>query len=276
MGAFNEQAAGLSLGHGGDSTGSKQSIARGFGGASSTYEKAARLQRRMGRVMLDTLPEEWGPRHILDLGCGTGWFSRRLQAQYPQSQLTGVDLSQAMIARAVDADQGCARWLTADAEQLPLADNSVDLVFSNLMIQWSHHPARVLEECRRVLKPGGRLLLSTLLDGTLVELQWAWSQADPGRPHINRFAPEQDWRALGASVLPGATLETETIVLPYESPMALNRELQYLGAVFRGQQRRRSVTAPGRFRSMCRAYPAAEGGGCRASYVAGWTYWVKP
>jgi malonyl-CoA O-methyltransferase len=55
--------------------------------------------------------------------------------------------------------------------------------------------------------------------------------------------------------------------------MALNRELKGLGATFKGDGRRRSLTAPGRFRAMVRAYPVADGDGVLASYRAGWVYW---
>ena len=160
-------------------TGTKQSIARGFGGASATYDGASRLQKIMGDSMLAELADSTVPESVLDLGCGTGWFSRKLAEQYPNSVVTGADLSPGMLAEAANRGPGSIHWLHADAEQLPLADNSVDLVFSNLMIQWSARPELILRECRRILRPGGRLAISTLLDGTLSELKQAWAEADP-------------------------------------------------------------------------------------------------
>lgn len=257
-------------------TGSKQSIARGFGGASATYDGASRLQKIMGDAMCSELAETAAPQSVLDLGCGTGWFTRKLFEQYPGSTVTGADLSPGMLAQA---SRGCCpgpmSWLQADAEQLPLADSSVDLIFSNLMVQWSARPEKILRECLRILKPGGRLAISTLLDGTLSELKQAWAEADPGRAHVNRFVPETQWQGLVESVLPGAKQVTDTIVLPYQSPMHLNRELKELGAAFKGEERRRTVTAPGRFRLMCRAYPTRPDGMVPASYLAGWLYWRK-
>ncbi|KPQ28185.1 MAG: malonyl-acyl carrier protein O-methyltransferase BioC [Marinobacter excellens HL-55] len=257
-------------------TGSKQSIARGFGGASRTYDSASRLQKSMGDTMLARIPAELNPGIVFDLGCGTGWFTRRLAARYPDAGITGADLAPGMLAQAKAAGSDAVTWLNADAEQLPLADQSVDLIFSNLMIQWSPRPEAVLAECQRVLKPGGLLAVSSLLDGTLGELKQAWANADPGQAHVNRFATHKDWRALTADSLPGSELEVGTIVLPYDSPMALNRELKHLGAVFKGEERRRTVTAPGRFRAMCRAYPHGDDGECLATYQAGWLYWRKP
>ena len=258
------------------STGSKESIARGFGGASQTYDTAARLQKCMGDTMLAWLPEHFRPDSILDLGCGTGWFTRKLAERFPEASLTGADLSPGMLTQSKACGPGHVSWLNADAEQLPLPDQSVDLIFSNLMIQWSNRPEVILAECRRLLKPGGILAISTLLDGTLAELEAAWARADPGQPHVNRFARETDWQQLVNGVLPGVQHRAETIILPYNSPLALNRELKHLGAGYKGEQRRRTVTAPGRFKAMCQAYPKDEFGQVSASYRAGWLYWRKP
>jgi len=257
------------------STGTKQSIARGFGGASRTYDNASRLQKAMGDAMLAMIRGDFSPETVLDLGCGTGWFTRKLAARYPGAASIGADLATGMLGQARAASPNTTAWLNADAEQLPLADQSVDLIFSNLMIQWSAHPDVILAECRRVLKPGGFMAVSTLLDGTLKELKQAWAKADPGQAHVNRFVSQEDWRALTASTLPGSQLQTESIVLPYQSPMALNRELKHLGAVFKGEERRRTVTAPGRFRAMYRAYPSSDAEGVLATYEAGWLYWKK-
>ncbi|MFO8142970.1 MAG: malonyl-ACP O-methyltransferase BioC [Marinobacter sp.] len=256
-------------------TGTKQSIARGFGGACRTYDSASRLQKAMGDTLLASIPGDVSPETILDLGCGTGWFTRRLATEYPTAAITGADLAPGMLEQAQAAGPNTTAWLNADAEQLPLADHSVDLIFSNLMIQWSRRPDVVLEECQRVLKPGGFVAISTLLDGTLHELKHAWAKADPGQAHVNRFLPEEGWRCMTSAILPGSELEVDSIALPYHSPMALNRELKHLGAVFKGEERRRTATAPGRFRAMCRAYPGDNVQGCLATYEAGWLFWHK-
>ncbi|HLV78213.1 MAG TPA: malonyl-ACP O-methyltransferase BioC [Marinobacter sp.] len=257
-------------------TGDKHAIARGFGGASGSYDAASRLQKAMGDRLLACLPDTAGPAHILDLGCGTGWFTRHLARRYPESTITGADLAPGMLHHARGRGPEHIRWLNADAEHLPLASNSTDLIFSNLMIQWSTRPELILNECRRILRPGGTLAISTLLDGTLAELRQAWAHADPGQPHVNQFATTGDWQRVTRQCLPGSTLDTHTLILPYASPISLNRELKQLGAVFRGKERRRTITAPGRFKAMCAAYPGGENGQVFASYHAGWLYWTKP
>lgn len=256
----------------------KTAIARDFGAACRSYNPAARLQRYMGQVMLDHLQAQWhlwradqGP-DILDLGCGTGWFTGRLAQGCGSAAdtVTGADLSPGMLDYARSANPPGIRWLVADAESLPLADNSVDVVFSNLMIQWCSQPTRVLTECRRVLKPGGLVLVSTLLDGTLAELEQAWHLADPGHRHVNRFETEGDFRRQAWEVFPGSELTTESIALDYPSPLALLAELKAIGAGFKGTSRRLGATAPGRLKTMCRHYPIGSDGRAYATYRAGW------
>ncbi|AHI29076.1 malonyl-ACP O-methyltransferase BioC [Marinobacter similis] len=253
----------------------KSLIASQFGGASKTYDGASRLQRIMGEEMLDALKlsgDGLRPRRILDLGCGTGWFTRKIEQRWP-CQVTGVDLSPGMIGQASEQSGPAIEWLVADAESLPFPSDSFDVVFSNLMVQWCDDPRTVFAECQRVLRPGGRLVLSTLLEGTLSEFKQAWAMADPGQQHINRFESEVALRQRVEALLPDARVDTRTIALPYASPMALAAELRLLGAGFKSEDRRKTLTAPSRVRTMCRNYPKQSDGTVVASYEAAWVYW---
>lgn len=256
----------------------KSDIARGFGNASSTYDSASRLQRFMANTMLqklqvrDAVPTD---PEALDLGCGTGWFTRRLAGMAEVRAVTGIDLSLGMVQQARQESSQDIAWLVGDAEHLPLPDQSCDLIFSNLMIQWCEDPRAVFRECRRILRPGGRLMISSLLDGTLKELKSAWRAADPGHEHVNRFETETALQAKVQAELPGATLETRTIRLPYGAPRELAGELRHLGAGFRGAERRKTATAPGRMRDMFRHYPKEPDGTIMASYEAAWIYWKE-
>ena len=262
---------------------SKTDIARGFGNARATYESASRLQRLMGNAMLEAFQSAVGQSglsgRILDLGCGTGWFTRKLAGLGSEASVTGMDLSPGMVEHAGSTAPPGLTWVVADAEAIPLPNHSCDLVFSNLMIQWCADPVQVLRECRRVLKPGGRLMVSTLLEGTLRELDQAWRLADPGQNHINRFESEAAFRETVFRELPGAEIETQNVRLPYTSPLALAAELKQLGAGYKDAGRRRTMTAPSRLRAMCQYYPKQESGSAEpagsviASYEAAWVYW---
>lgn len=245
----------------------KPRVARDFGAAAGCYDRAARLQRHMGERLLSQLRLSRADA-LTDLGCGTGWFTESLADTLTGARLTGIDLSPGMLAQARESRPVAADWVAADAEQLPLADNSQDLVFSNLMIQWCDRPERVLGECRRVLRPGGQLLVSTLLDGTLCELRDAWEVVDPSVSHVNRFATVEHWASLVEDCVHGARLTRETITLDYQSPRALLRELKDLGAHHKSPERRKTATAPARLRACCDAYPRRQDGRIEATYEA--------
>ena len=71
-------------------------------------------------------------------------------------------------------------FLNADAEQLPLRDASVDLVYSNVALQWCNDLEGVFREINRVLRPGGLLMFTTFGPDTLSELRVSWAAADSG------------------------------------------------------------------------------------------------
>ncbi len=99
------------------------------------------------------------PRHVLDLGCGEGRFSRLLRCH--AIRCTGIDPTPALLsaARARDPD---GTYLEADAEFLPFADKSFDLVVSYLTLIDIPDFAAAIAESARVLSPGGRLLIANL------------------------------------------------------------------------------------------------------------------
>ncbi len=95
-------------------------------------------------------------RCVLDVGCGAGVdLVRFLQGG---ARGTGVDLAPAAIelARANVEQQGLrAELVVADGESLPVADECFDLVFAHGVVQYTANDRQLVEECRRVLKPGG-------------------------------------------------------------------------------------------------------------------------
>ena len=95
-------------------------------------------------------------RSVLDVGCGAGVDLARFAKG--GADVTGVDVAQSAIglAQANFAQQGLhGRFEVANGEQLPFADNSFDLVYAHGVVQYTAQPQRLVDECRRVLKPGG-------------------------------------------------------------------------------------------------------------------------
>jgi ubiquinone/menaquinone biosynthesis C-methylase UbiE len=96
---------------------------------------------------------------LLDIGCGTGLFIRRY-IQHGGS-VTGIDISSGMIKRATSIFPQ-VQFLVGTAEYLPFEDNSFDSISSLLAFSYLTRPNQTLEDCLRILRPGGRLAMCTL------------------------------------------------------------------------------------------------------------------
>jgi malonyl-CoA O-methyltransferase len=169
-----------------DVTAAKRRIRRAFDRASPSYDAAAVLQTRMRDLLLERLDlTDLAPRVVLDAGAGTGHAARALQRRYPRAQVIALDFSLGML-RSAGRQRAWLRpfaRLCADADRLPLADGSVDLVISNCMLPWCDLDA-VLGECRRVLAPRGLLSFTTFGPDTLRELRAAAERAAERRPAV--------------------------------------------------------------------------------------------
>lgn len=101
------------------------------------------------------------PTSILDVACGTGLFARLLLRRYSAARITGVDLSPDMLKQALARFNGeqRVRWRRASAERLPADSAEFDVVTCNNAFHLIPNQAAALAEFRRVLKPGGILIV---------------------------------------------------------------------------------------------------------------------
>jgi len=196
------------------------------------------------------------PRVIVDLGCGTGWAARSLRSRYRGAQVLAVDIAPDMlraVRRRVWPWQSVTR-VCADARALPLASQSVDLIYSNLMLQWCDDPVAVFTELRRALRPGGLLLFSTFGPETLQELREAWRIVD-GAPHVSAFANmPQLGSALMSAGLSEPVMDRDLQTHYYPNVASLMAALRSIGATNAAADRRRTLTGRGRLTRMVEAY----------------------
>lgn len=235
-------------------------IRRAFGRAASAYSATAVLQREVETRLLEQLDYAKTPPHrILDLGAGPGRASAALKRRWPKAHVIALDLALPML---VEARRNAGWWrpkfsrVNADASALPLPDASVDLIFSNLCMQWIPDLPALFAEWRRVLVPGGLLLCSTFGPETLHELRAAFAQADD-EAHVSPFAPIQTvGDAMLAAGFRDPVLDGDTFTLTYADAMTLMRELHGIGAGNALAARRRTLTGKQRMRRAVEAYEA--------------------
>jgi ubiquinone/menaquinone biosynthesis C-methylase UbiE len=112
---------------------------------------------------LADLVQSGAPERVLDLGCGPGVSTFALRARMPAAHLVGLDVAPRMLREARRRDESCGAshitWLLADAAHLPFASQSVDACTGHSFLYLVANRTAVLAEIRRVLRPGGRLIL---------------------------------------------------------------------------------------------------------------------
>lgn len=223
----------------------RQRVQAGFHRAAADYDAVAVVQAEVRRRLLERLELfRIAPRRILDAGCGTGHGARGLLERYRRASLVALDIAPGMLGAARRRRPWLRRLdpVCADAAALPLADASVDLVYSNLMLQWCNEPDRVFAEFRRVLRPNGLLLFTTFGPDTLKELRAAWRAAD-GHTHVSRFIDMHDLGdALLRAGLDAPVMDVEHLTLTYPDARGLMRDLKAMGARNATEGRGRGLT----------------------------------
>ena len=253
-------------------------VRRAFGRAASGYEASAVLQHQVESMLLERLdglttdateknPPKTSaagqgplyknmPGRILDLGCGTGRAAAFIRKRYAQCDVIALDMALPMLR---EAKRHTGWWkpfrrVCGDARALPIQDQSVDLLFSNLCLQWIENLPEVFAEFRRVLRPGGWLLFSSFGPDTLTELRQSWAAVDQSA-HVNVFLDMHDvGDALLAAGFRDPMLDVERFTLTYRDARQLMRELKAIGASNANTARRHGLTGKSRLRGMLEHY----------------------
>ncbi|WP_340052657.1 malonyl-ACP O-methyltransferase BioC [Pseudomonas sp. JAI120] len=254
----------------------KRQVAASFSRAAASYDSVAELQRAVGHELLSRLPSACAPRRWLDMGCGTGYFSRVLGELLPASQGVALDIAEGMLDHARPLG-GAEYFIAGDAERLPLKDGSCGLIFSSLAVQWCANFEAVLSEAYRVLQPGGVLAFASLCVGTLDELRESWRGAD-GLVHVNRFRTFEAYQQLcAASGLRVLSLERRPHVLHYPDVRSLTHELKALGAHNLNPGRPGGLTGRARIAALVDAYEQfRQAEGLPATYQVVYAVLEKP
>ena len=258
-----------------------------FDARAARFGESAALPREVGRRLVERLQYiRLAPQRILDVGCGAGETRAPLLVQYPRADWIGLDISERMLkAAAGGMRERAGRWLrgqashriAGDGGRMPFADQSADLVFSNLMLHWHPEPHTVFPEWKRVLKTDGLLMFSCFGPDTLKELRAAVAAALPDF----RAMPFVDMHDFGdmmvASGFATPVMDAELLTLTYASPQDLLREVRALGGNPR-DDRAQSLPSGRQARQMLSALDAqrADDGRIRLTFEVAYGHAWKP
>ena len=215
---------------------------RRFSRAAESYSKAARLETEVGARLLERLDYmKLAPRRILDAGSGPARAARALAARYRGAQLIALDFALPMLPRRGLFQRwvgGGAMAVCGDFARLPLAAQSVELIWCNLALHWANDPLAAFREFERVLSPEGLLLFSTLGPDTLKELR-----AAAGSSRVHAFIDMHDLGdMLVAAGLSAPVMDMELITIDYRAGEQLLGDLRASGQTNARADRRRGLS----------------------------------
>lgn len=197
---------------------------------------------------------------VLDLGSATGSAAKQLRKRFAGARVIALDISNAMLreARRKRGRFSLARtsFVQANASSLPFRDQSVDVVFSNLLLPFIDDPKRVFEEVARVLRKDGVFAFAALGPDSLLEISRAWNRVD-SYAHVNRFLDMHDLGDLliGAG-LRDPVLDVDRLSVQYENARKLFADITSVGARNALRQRNPSLVGKRRFEEMLTALTA--------------------
>lgn len=236
----------------------KRKVATSFSKSAEDYAEHAVLQNTVAERLLERLDLiNISPKMIVDAGSGPGKAAAKLAEMYRGAHVLQLDLSIDMLRIA---KAGAPRffskqhYLCADVENLPMARNSADLLFSSLMLQWCNDLDETFAQIKNTLSKQGLFLFASLGPDTLKELRASWAEVDAA-VHVNTFIDMHD---VGDALLRAGFVEpvmdVENITMTYKDCFSLMQDLKTLGANNINSTRTKGLTGKNKIDRMVAAY----------------------
>jgi malonyl-CoA O-methyltransferase len=228
-------------------------IQRDFSRAATHYHALATLQRAITQRAAATLAMQLAKAStpiIVEAGCGTGFFAQICTQDHPNWQLIQTDIAPNMLLQAAQFQPFAT--LCADMCALPVADSSVDAVFSCSSLQWVPEPARACKEFSRILRNAGVVCLTSFGPHTLQELHNTYSAHHINPPILSFPSLEELRQHLQDAGFHIQSSSSEIGIEIHADAYRLMRHLRHIGASHK------SVTPRSRaqIQHLCRYYDA--------------------
>jgi len=241
-------------------------LRRRFDNAAASFDSADFVHTVTRDGLFDRLvPVVVDAKRVLDLGSATGRAGPQLRKHFGGAHIVSLDISRNMLSKSRRKRSwysfSRSSFVQACASALPFNDQSIDFVFSNLLLPFVDNPELVFEEVARVLQKGGLFAFATLGPDSLLEIRQAWSRVDD-HVHVNRFLDMHDiGDALVRSGLRDPVLDVDRLSVQYADVNRLFGDLTSVGARNSLQQRDRSLLGKQRFNRMLGALAGDPGDG---------------
>jgi len=221
-------------------------IRAAFSNAALEYDLLTSLHKEIGRELMKKVIEAPRNEHVVDIGAGTGWLTKKIKFYLPESTVIGIDFAEGMLKAAKENDEDLS-LIQAHAAQLPFRSESQDLIVSNLSLQW----VKPLDQCFRsvfdCLQPQGQFMFTAFGQATFNELFSSLDAAQrelKGAPfQIDRLRSQEEVRRhLEAAGFTNIKLDHELIKVHFSDMMRLVKWIKDIGAnalprqVFVGKQ----------------------------------------
>jgi len=227
-----------------------------FNKAAASYEDAAVLQKHvLGEMFLRLKLLKINPNIILDLGCGPGNAGPDLKSTYKPHDLIYLDFAYDMLKKAEEKNKDhflkafssktAQQFICADMEAIPLLENSVDMVWSNLSLQWCNDLDQVFTQIAKTLTHNGLFIFSTFGPSTLYELRASLASFSQ-HSHVNQFIDMHDiGDALIRCGFSDPVLDVDVYTLTYSTFKEIMYDLKHIGARNALQGRAKGMTGKG-------------------------------
>ncbi|MBY0346282.1 MAG: methyltransferase domain-containing protein [Neisseriaceae bacterium] len=237
--------------------------------------QAAALDRHVSNNMLQRLPFIiHQPLQIVDVGSGLGMGAQRLAALYPDAHIVALDIAEELLKagqRKAQQEKSLLEkikafgrtsrlsYVAGDMANLPFPSASVDMIWSNLALPWQSTPDAFLSECRRVLKPNGLLMFSTLGVDSMMLIKQAFQSIDV-YPSTHEFIDMHD---LGDALLQygfyNPVIDVERLTLTYPDLPRLVQDFRENAATNLHPKRRRGLLTPRLWKKVLAAFESLRG-----------------